>query len=134
MAFVSKSPKEPIMYKSIDIRCPECSIRVQLIDVPSGSPLPDEVICDECDTLSPRLISCGNLKGQIQERVMGGEMVGGQLVRRYTGWKETEAQHEKEVAMRRAVKRKDADTANGLAAELNAEKKQAQKNIGKAKA
>ncbi len=120
------------MYKSIDIKCSECGIRVELVNVPSGEPLPDTAECSDCGEIAPRLISCGILKGQIQERTHGGSIENGQLVRKYTGWKETEAQHDKEVALRRAVKRKDADTANGLAAELNADKKQAQKNIGKA--
>lgn len=121
------------MYKSIDIKCEECGIKVVLVNVPSGDPLPDEGECPECGDTGPRLISAGILKGQIGERTHGGQMINGQLVRHYTGWKETEAQHDKEVALRRAVKRRDADTANGLAKELVADKKQAQKNIGKAK-
>lgn len=119
-------------WKTFEVNCEEHGVHDRLENIPYGEPLPEAIKCAFCDKEARRIIGGNISKKQIEERVHGGQMVNGQLIRRATGWKAAEKQHELDTQFRRAMKKGDADTAAEIGKDLIAARELAKKNIGKA--
>ena len=118
------------MWKSIDIICDTCElVRVQLVDVPSGTPLPNTVICDLCGMEATRKISCHIAKGEIEDRTHGGRRIGNQLVSQHTGGKEQREQWLLEKGAKKAAKAGRKEEAAEMQAELSRKKEEVLKKL-----
>lgn len=117
------------MFKTVDIFCDTCESQyIQLVDVPSGQPLPDVVACDVCASPARRLLSCQIAKLEIAEKTHGGErLANGKVVRRLTGHKEAAEQARLRRAARRAKQDGNADVAREVQHELSVKAKESVK-------
>jgi hypothetical protein len=92
--------------------------------------VPLTIACEGCETLAVKMPSGRPLKHEVAEKVHGGTVKDGKIIREYTGFKEMAEQNRLEKAIRRRKDRnKDKQGAAEAMVELHRKRQEGKKKL-----